>query len=109
MSARCCAVWGCDKVVTPPRCQEATTIEARRHDFYHVQEIESDPGAFVRRLEAGESLVVLRDECPLAEVRHLLAHATGLRPFGLCAGRFSVPADFDHALPDDVLKDFEGR
>ncbi len=74
-----------------------------------VQDNDSESGAVVRRLEAGELLVVLRDECPLAEVRHLLAHATGLRPFGLCAGRFSVPADFDYALPDDVLKDFEGR
>jgi hypothetical protein len=30
------------------------------------------------------------------------------RPVGLCAGRFTVPADFDQPLPDDVIKEFEG-
>jgi hypothetical protein len=33
----------------------------------------------------------------------------GLRPFGLCAGEFVVPDDFDAPLPEEVLQDFEGR
>ena len=32
-----------------------------------------------------------------------------LRPFGLCAGDFVVPDDFDEPLPDDLLKAFEGE
>ena len=32
-----------------------------------------------------------------------------LRPYGLAAGQFAVPDDFDAPLPDEVLKDFEGR
>jgi hypothetical protein len=31
------------------------------------------------------------------------------RPFGLCAGEFVVPDDFNDPLPDDTLDDFEGR
>ena len=31
------------------------------------------------------------------------------RPFGLCAGEFVVPDDFDDPLPDHVLDAFEGR
>ena len=27
---------------------------------------------------------------------------------GLCAGQFTVPADFDRPLPDDILGEFEG-
>jgi antitoxin (DNA-binding transcriptional repressor) of toxin-antitoxin stability system len=73
-----------------------------------VQDIERDPLAFLRRVEAGESFLVVRDERPLAEVRPLQAPATQPRPFGLCAGRFTVPADFDRPLPDEVLKEFEG-
>jgi antitoxin (DNA-binding transcriptional repressor) of toxin-antitoxin stability system len=73
-----------------------------------VQEIQRDPLAFLRRVEAGEAFVVVRDEQPLAEVRPLRAEANQPRPFGLCAGRFTVPADFNQPLPDDVLKDFEG-
>jgi hypothetical protein len=36
------------------------------------------------------------------------ARAKVLRPFGLCAGEFTVPEDFDAPLPEDILKTFEG-
>jgi antitoxin (DNA-binding transcriptional repressor) of toxin-antitoxin stability system len=73
-----------------------------------VQDIQRDPLAFLRRIEAGEAFVVVRDNRPLAEVRPLVSTGTQPRPFGLCAGRFTVPADFDASLPEDVLKEFEG-
>lgn len=31
------------------------------------------------------------------------------RPFGLCAGEFTTPADFDEPLPESVLQEFEGK
>jgi hypothetical protein len=31
------------------------------------------------------------------------------RPFGLCAGEFVVPDDFDAPLPEEILRDFEGQ
>lgn len=72
-----------------------------------VQDIERNPRAFVQRVEAGEAFVVVRGERLLAEVRPL-AVAAEPRPFGLCAGQFSVPADFDRPLPEDELTPFEG-
>ena len=36
-------------------------------------------------------------------------HRRAPRPYGLCAGEFTVPDDFDAPLPEDVLSDFEGR
>ena len=33
--------------------------------------------------------------------------APALRPFGLCAGEFTVPADFDAPLPEEILAGFE--
>jgi antitoxin (DNA-binding transcriptional repressor) of toxin-antitoxin stability system len=73
-----------------------------------VQDIQRDPLGFLRRVEAGEAFVVVRGEQPLAEVRPLVTPATEPRPFGLCAGQFTVPADFDQPLPDAILKEFEG-
>lgn len=73
-----------------------------------VQDIERDPSTFLQRVEAGETFVVFRGEHPLAEVRPLKAPTAQPRPFGLCGGRFTVPADFDQPLSDDILKDFEG-
>jgi hypothetical protein len=29
------------------------------------------------------------------------------RPFGLCAGEFALPDDFDDPLPNDILSAFE--
>jgi antitoxin (DNA-binding transcriptional repressor) of toxin-antitoxin stability system len=73
-----------------------------------VQDIERDPLAFLRRLEAGEALLVVRDDRALAEVRPVPAAAAQPRPYGLGAGEFTVPDDFDRPLPEDVLEEFEG-
>jgi antitoxin (DNA-binding transcriptional repressor) of toxin-antitoxin stability system len=73
-----------------------------------VQDIQRDPLAFLQRVEAGEAFVVVRGERAVAEVRPLAPAADQPRPFGLCAGRFTVPTDFDQPLPDDILKEFEG-
>lgn len=73
-----------------------------------VQDIQSNPLAFLRRVEAGEAFVVVKGERPVAEVRPLATGATEPRPFGLCAGQFTVPRDFDRPLPDEILKEFEG-
>ena len=73
-----------------------------------VQDLQRDLLAFLRRVEAGESFLVVSGEHPLTEVRPVSAPASQPRPFGLCAGRFTVPPDFDQPLPDEILKEFEG-
>lgn len=73
-----------------------------------VQDIQRDPLAFFRRVEAGEAFLIVQGGHPLAEVRPTPIPAAQPRPFGLCAGQFMVPADFDRPLPNEILKDFEG-
>jgi hypothetical protein len=46
------------------------------------------------------ALVTILEEVPLEQ---------GLRPYGLLAGQFVVPDDFDEPLPDDILAAFEGQ
>ncbi|MDB5297896.1 MAG: hypothetical protein JWO31_3879 [Phycisphaerales bacterium] len=77
-----------------------------------VHDVERDVLGFLRRVERGETLVIVRDDRPVAEVKPVPAPAntvTGLRPYGLAAGEFTVPADFDASLPEDVLADFEAK
>ncbi len=74
-----------------------------------IHEIQQDPLGAIRRVEAGEILVVVRDEQAVAEIKPLPVHSHQPRSFGLCTGEFTVPADFDEPLPDGVLKEFEGR
>ena len=74
-----------------------------------LQELERDPLALLKRVEAGEHLLVVRDDPPVAEFRPVAPVHPDPRPFGLCAGSFTVPDDFDAPLPEDTLLDFEGR
>jgi len=39
----------------------------------------------------------------------LPAPLTQLRPIGLAKGQFTVPADFNAPLPEDVVQTFEGK
>lgn len=73
----------------------------------NFQDIQRDPLTFLKRLEAGESLVVLRGDEQVAEVTPVKKAPQESRPYGLSAGAFTVPADFDDPLPNDVLSDFE--
>lgn len=73
------------------------------------QELQQDPDALLDRVEAGEHLVVVRGGRPVAELRPVHASLPGPRPFGLCAGAFTVPDDFDAPLPEEVVRGFEGR
>ena len=71
-----------------------------------VQEIQHDPLAFLRRVEGGEALLVVRDDRPVAEVLPVPAPLPSQpRPYGLCAGEFTVPLDFDEPLTEEVLWD----
>ncbi|NEQ69301.1 MAG: type II toxin-antitoxin system Phd/YefM family antitoxin [Symploca sp. SIO2D2] len=73
-----------------------------------VDEIQRDPLKYLRQVEAGETLVIMRFNQPIAELRPI-ASSKQLRPFGLCAGEFTVPDDFDAPLPEDILSSFEGK
>ena len=73
-----------------------------------VEEIQQDVSAFLQRVEAGETLLIVRTGQPIAEIKPVVVPAEALRPFGLCAGEFTVPDDFDAPLPEDMLNAFEG-
>ena len=73
-----------------------------------VHEIQRDPLGILRRVEAGETLLIVRDEQPVAEIKPTLAQARRPRPYGLCAGQFTVPGDFDQPLPESIIQEFDG-
>lgn len=73
-----------------------------------VDEIQSDPLKYIRQVEAGETLVIVENGKAIAELKPI-ANDKPLRPFGLCAGEFTVPDDFDDPLPEELLSAFEGK
>jgi len=74
-----------------------------------VDEIKRDLLAYLQRVEAGEMLVIMHAGKPLAELKPVRSDSLGLRPFGLGAGDFIVPDDFDEPLTEIMIDDFEGR
>ena len=56
---------------------------------------ETDSGVHTRKLNA--------------DIKPAISNAHQLRPFGLCAGEFTVPDDFDAPLPEEILSAFEGQ
>ena len=75
----------------------------------NVSDIERDLPDYLRRVEAGETVVVFRDGRPIAEIRPVVAEPQEPRPYGLRAGGFVVPDDFDAPLPDEIVAAFEGQ
>ena len=68
---------------------------------------------FSRLLDAvagGEEILIARAGRPIARLVPLQGHATpARRRLGQLAGQFTVPADFDAPLPEDILNGFEDR
>lgn len=73
-----------------------------------VDEIQQDISKFLRQVQSGETLIILQADKPIAELRPI-SSSKQLRPFGLCAGEFTVPDDFDAPLSEDMLSAFEGK
>jgi antitoxin (DNA-binding transcriptional repressor) of toxin-antitoxin stability system len=72
-----------------------------------LTEFQRDSVTFIRRAEAGESILIADRERPIAELKPVASSAGEKRPFGLCRGQFEVPEDFDAPLPEEILRDFE--
>lgn len=71
-----------------------------------VEEVKRDPAGVLDRVIEGETVVVTKADRPIAEIRPI-EPVRRPRPFGLAAGTFTVPDDFDDPLPEDILRDFE--
>ncbi len=73
-----------------------------------VDEIQSDPSKYLLQVAAGETFLIIQADKAIAELRPI-NNRKQLRPFGLCAGEFTVPDDFDDPLPEDLLNAFDGK
>jgi len=73
----------------------------------NLAQLAQDPVSLLDRVEAGESIIVMRDGRAVAELRPIATPQSEPRPFGLAAGSFTVPDDFDAHLPEEILREFE--
>jgi len=50
----------------------------------NIEDVQRDLPSYLQRVEAGETLVIVREGKPVAEVKPIAARVEALRPFGLC-------------------------
>ena len=70
-----------------------------------IHEAKTQFSRLIERVCAGEDVVITRRGEEVA--RLVPARESGSRRFGMDAGRFEVPDDFDSPLSEAVLTDFE--
>lgn len=76
----------------------------------NVSEAKAQLTKLLQRAEAGEKVYISRRNEPIVELCRVTSASERPKPqFGLCAGDFVVPDDFDEPLPDDILKAFQGE
>ena len=71
----------------------------------NIHEAKTQLSKLLRRVSAGEEIVIARSGKPVAKLVPI--DAAPKRVFGLDKGLFEVPEDFNDPLPDDLLAEFE--
>lgn len=74
----------------------------------NIHQAKTHLSRFVEEAAAGAEIIIARAGRPVAR---LVPIASAARPkrLGLLKGKFKVPNDFNHPLPESVLNEFEGK
>jgi antitoxin (DNA-binding transcriptional repressor) of toxin-antitoxin stability system len=73
-----------------------------------IDDIKQDLAHYIEQIDYGEKLLILQADEPIAELK-LISNSKKTRPFGLCKGEFIVPENFDEPLPENIIREFEGK
>ncbi|MCY4488753.1 MAG: type II toxin-antitoxin system Phd/YefM family antitoxin [Deltaproteobacteria bacterium] len=73
-----------------------------------VLKAETQLARYVAEVEQGKTIVLCRNNIPVAEIRPLTRPPNQPRPVGIDRG-MKVPSIFFEPLPEDLLAAFEGK
>jgi antitoxin (DNA-binding transcriptional repressor) of toxin-antitoxin stability system len=73
-----------------------------------IFQIQADLAHYLEQVARGETIVVTRDDEPIAEFRPVSAAQKKPRPLGLGKGLGTISPKFFEPLPDDLLDAFYG-
>ena len=74
---------------------------------FNIHEAKTHLSRLIARVEQGEEIIIARAGVPVARLATLRT-IPGRREPGRFRGRIEIADDFDAALPDDIVTDFEG-
>jgi antitoxin (DNA-binding transcriptional repressor) of toxin-antitoxin stability system len=64
---------------------------------------------YVDRVARGETVILCKDNEPVAEIRRVAGKIDEPRPLGLAKGLVEMPPAFFDSLPDEMLRSFNGE
>ena len=73
----------------------------------NIHQAKTHLSRLLQRVAGGEEIIIARSGKPVARLVSITVTAKE-RPLGIDHGLYSVPADFNAALPADLLAAFEG-
>ena len=75
----------------------------------NIHEAKTHLSRYLKRLEAGETILLCKHNVPIAEIRPLPQLRATPRPLGTAKGAVKVPSEFFEPLPENLLRAFEGE
>jgi prevent-host-death family protein len=74
----------------------------------NIYEAKTQLSKLVQRAAAGNDVIIARGGKPVARLTCLEPPQRKLR-FGVLKGKVKIAKDFDASLPEELIRDFEGR
>lgn len=74
----------------------------------NIHQAKTQLSRLLSRVELGEEIVISNRGVPVAKLVPLTQPTSRLQSLGRDRGLFTVPADFNEPLPEDLLAAFEG-
>ena len=74
-----------------------------------VTELTGTTSSLIAWIKQGEEITLTENGKQLAKIIPTVTRHSDPRPSGLAKGEFVVPDDFNDPLPQDLLREFEGR
>lgn len=65
-----------------------------------IEDIQGDLLGYLKWVSAGETVIIMQADQPMAELKAVASPAREQRPFGLCASEFTISDDFDAPLSE---------
>lgn len=74
-----------------------------------VTELTGTTSPLITWIKQGEEITLTENGKQLAKIIPMVTSPSDPRPLGLAKGEFVVPDDFNDPLPEEILREFEGR
>jgi predicted RNA binding protein YcfA (HicA-like mRNA interferase family) len=88
--------------------EQNSFVQVRQRGSHIIMQLQIEDSTVTvpvpNQVEAGETFVIMQADKAIAELKPITTTEKKMRPFGLCAGEFTVADDFDAPLPEEIVK-----